>query len=140
MEFNVINEDSNFKLGKILSVFKIPESEKDIVLFSLEDFNDNDDASLQVAYLNTDNNGYDYITEIENEKILKKAMKVVKDMIGAINKWIINENNNDNDKVDICVSRLEKDEKGYSILKDIIDSKEKEEIDNAVKEIIDQIK
>ncbi len=86
MEFNVINEDSNFKLGKILSVFKIPESEKDIVLFSLEDFNDNDDASLQVAYLNTDNNGYDYITEIENEKILKKAMKVVKDMIGAINK------------------------------------------------------
>ena len=90
MEFNVINEDSNFKLGKILSVFKIPESEKDIVLFSLEDFNDNDDASLQVAYLNTDNNGYDYITEIENEKILKKAMKVVKDMIGAINKWIIN--------------------------------------------------
>ena len=86
MEFNVINEDSNFKLGKILTVFKIPESEKDIVLFSLEDFNDNDDASLQVAYLNTDNNGYDYITEIENEKILKKAMKVVKDMIGAINK------------------------------------------------------
>ena len=86
MESNVINEDSNFKLGKILSVFKIPESEKDIVLFSLEDFNDNDDASLQVAYLNTDNNGYDYITEIENEKILKKAMKVVKDMIGAINK------------------------------------------------------
>ena len=67
MEFNVINEDSNFKLGKILSVFKIPESEKDIVLFSLEDFNDNDDASLQVAYLNTDNNGYDYITEIENK-------------------------------------------------------------------------
>ena len=53
---------------------------------------------------------------------------------------VINENNNDNDKVDICVSRLEKDEKGYSILKDIIDSKEKEEIDNAVKEIIDQIK
>lgn len=48
--------------------------------------------------------------------------------------------NNDNDKVDICVSRLEKDEKGYSILKDIIDSREKEEIDNAVKEIIDQIK
>lgn len=86
MEFNVINEDSNFKLGKILSVFKIPESEKDIVLFSLEDFDDNDGASLQVAYLNTDNNGYDYITEIENEKILKKAMKVVKDMIGAINK------------------------------------------------------
>ena len=54
--------------------------------------------------------------------------------------YVIYSINNDNDKVDICVSRLEKDEKGCSILKDIIDSKEKEEIDNAVKEIIDQIK
>ena len=54
--------------------------------------------------------------------------------------YVIYSINNDNEKVDICVSRLEKDEKGYSILKDIIDSKEKEEIDNAVKEIIDQIK
>ena len=54
--------------------------------------------------------------------------------------YVIYSINNDNDKVDICVSRLEKDEKGHFILKDIIDSKEKEEIDNAVKEIIDQIK
>ena len=54
--------------------------------------------------------------------------------------YVIYSINNDNDKVDICVSRLEKKKKGYSILKDIIDSKEKEEIDNAVKEIIDQIK
>lgn len=84
MEFNVINENNNFKLGNILSVFKIPESEKDIVLFSLEDFDDKDEPSLQVAYLNTDSNGYDYITEIENEKILKRAMEVVKDMMGAI--------------------------------------------------------
>ena len=34
--------------------------------------------------------------------------------------YVIYSINNDNDKVDICVSRLEKDEKGYSILKDII--------------------
>lgn len=54
--------------------------------------------------------------------------------------YVIYSINNDNEKVDICVSRLEKDEKGHFILKDIIDSKEKEEIDNAVKEIIDQIK
>lgn len=84
MEFNVINENNNFKLGNILSVFQIPESERDIVLFSLEDFDDKDEPSLQVAYLNTDSNGYDYITEIENEKILKKAMEVVKDMMGVI--------------------------------------------------------
>ena len=35
MEFNIINEESKFKLGNILSVFKIPESEKEIVLFSV---------------------------------------------------------------------------------------------------------
>ena len=27
MEFNIINEESKFKLGNILSVFKIPESD-----------------------------------------------------------------------------------------------------------------
>ena len=32
MEFNIINEESKFKLGNILSVFKIPESEKEIVI------------------------------------------------------------------------------------------------------------
>ena len=31
MEFNIINEESKFKLGNILSVFKIPESEKEII-------------------------------------------------------------------------------------------------------------
>lgn len=46
----------------------------------------------------------------------------------------------DNDKVDICVSILEKTDEGYSIFKDITDSNEKEEIDNIIKEIIDQIK
>ena len=71
MEFNIINEESKFKLGNILSVFKIPESEKEIVLFSLEGFEDNDESNLQVAYINTDSNGYDYIEEINDDKILK---------------------------------------------------------------------
>ncbi len=85
MEFNVVNENSNFKLGNILSVFKIPESEKEIVLFSLEDFESTDEGSLHIAYLNTDINGYDYISEIEDENIEKKAMLVAKDLIGVIN-------------------------------------------------------
>lgn len=85
MEFNIINEESKFKLGNILSVFKIPESEKEIALFSLEGFEDSDESSLQVAYINTDNNGYDYIEEINDDKVLKKAMLVVKDLMEVIN-------------------------------------------------------
>lgn len=85
MEFNIINEESKFKLGNILSVFKIPESEKEIVLFSLEGFEDNDESNLQVACINTDSNGYDYIEEINDDKILKKAMLAVKDIMEVIN-------------------------------------------------------
>jgi len=84
MEFNVINENSEFKLGNIISVFKLPNNDREIVLFSISGFDD-DEGSLQVAYLNTDSEGYDYITEIEDEKVLKKAMKVVGDMMGVIN-------------------------------------------------------
>lgn len=85
MEFNIINEESKFKLGNILSVFKIPESEKEIVLFSLEGFEANDESNLQVAYINTDSNGYDYIEEINDDKILKKAMLAVKDIMEVMN-------------------------------------------------------
>lgn len=85
MEFNVINEDNNFKIGNILSVFTIPESDRNMVLFSLEDYDINDENSLHVAYLNTDINGYDYITEIDDEKIFKKALLVAKDLLGGIN-------------------------------------------------------
>lgn len=85
MEFNVVNEDSNFKIGNILSVFNIPESDRDMVLFSLEDYDVNDENSLHVAYLNTDINGYDYITEIDDEKIFKKALLVARDLLGGIN-------------------------------------------------------
>lgn len=85
MDFNVINEKNEFKLGNIVSVFKIPKINREFALFSVEDF-DSDEASLNVAYLDTDSDGYDYISEIEDEEILKKAMEVVKDMMGVINK------------------------------------------------------
>lgn len=84
MEFNIINENNEFKLGEIISIFKLPNDEREIALFSISDW-DGDDSSLNVAYLKTDEEGYDHIEEIEDENILKEAMEVVKDMMGVIN-------------------------------------------------------
>ncbi len=36
---------------------------------------------LEVAYLNKDKDGYNYIEEIDDDKVLKEAMKVVKKVI-----------------------------------------------------------
>lgn len=84
MEFNIINENNEFKLGEIISIFKLPNDEREIALFSISDW-DGDDSSLNVAYLKTDEEGYDHIEEIEDENVLRKAMEVVKDMMGVIN-------------------------------------------------------
>ena len=84
MEFNIVNEKNEFKLGNIITVFTIPESKKEIVLFSIEEF-DGDTANLQIAYLNTNDEGYNYITEIDDKKIFKKAMEVVKDIMRVVN-------------------------------------------------------
>lgn len=84
MEFNIIDEKNEFKLGDIISIFKLPDDDREIALFSVSDF-DGDESSLNVAYIKTDREGYDYIEEIEYEKILKKAMEIVQDMMGVIN-------------------------------------------------------
>ena len=84
MECNIINENNEFKLGEIISIFKLPNDEREIALFSVSDWN-GDDSSLNVAYLKTDREGYDHIEEIEDENVLKEAMEVVKDMMGVIN-------------------------------------------------------
>ena len=84
MEFNIINENNEFKLGEIISIFKLPNDEREIALFSVSDW-DGDDSSLNVDYLKTDREGYDHIEEIEDENVLKEAMEVVKDMMGVIN-------------------------------------------------------
>ena len=75
MEFNIIDEKNEFKLGDIISIFKLPDDDREIALFSVSDF-DGDESSLNVAYIKTDREGYDYIEEIEDEKILKKAMEM----------------------------------------------------------------
>lgn len=83
-EFTIINENNEFKKGKVISVFNISNSNREIVLFSSEDF-DSENANLQIAYLNIDEDGYNYISQIDDEKVLKEAMYIVKDMIEVIN-------------------------------------------------------
>ena len=70
--------------------------------------------------------------ELEEEIITVFDYKEKEYVIYAINK--------EEENADICVSLLEKDSNNYPIFKDINDSKEKEEIDKVVKEIIEQIK
>lgn len=84
MEFNVIDENNKFKLGNIVSIFKLPNYDKEFVLFSVSDF-DEDKTNLQVAYLVKDNEGYDYIDEITDPRILRDATEAVKEMIKATN-------------------------------------------------------
>ena len=84
MEFDIVNEKNEFKLGNILSIFKVPGCDKEIVLFSVSTF-DGEDNTLSIAYLSKDNDGNDYIEEIDNKDIFKRAMLVVKDIVGTIN-------------------------------------------------------
>jgi len=83
MEFNIIDENNKFKIGNVISIFKLPNYDEQFVLFSVSDF-DFDDSSLQVAYLKKDIEGYDYIDEIEDAYVLKEASEAVKEMIKTI--------------------------------------------------------
>lgn len=53
--------------------------------------------------------------------------------------YVIYSLSSNEDKIDICVSRLEEDKEGYSIFTDIEDEIEKKEIDNIVKELLEEI-
>ena len=85
MEFNIVNEKNEFKLGNILSIFKLDNSDREIALFTISAF-DRDDDSLNIAYINKDKDGYDYLEEIEDKNVFNEAMLVVKDMMKTINK------------------------------------------------------
>lgn len=84
MEFNVIDENNKFKIGNIISIFKLPNHDEQFALFSVSDFEE-DDATLQVAYLLKDKEGYDYIDEIEDPIVLKDVTEAVKEMMKVIN-------------------------------------------------------
>lgn len=83
MEFNVIDENNKFKIGNIISIFKLPNHNEDFALFSISDFVE-DESSLHVAYLLKDNEGYDYIDDIDDPEVLKDAMEAVGEMVKNI--------------------------------------------------------
>lgn len=86
MGFDIINEKREFKLGNIITIFTIPDCDKEIVLFSIDDLDiKGDKTDLQIAFLNTDSEGNDYITEIDDKGVFKRAMEVVSDMVKVIN-------------------------------------------------------
>ena len=84
MRSDILNEKNEFKLGTIITIFNLPNVKKDIALFSIEGYDRKDMASLEVAYINKGSDGYDYLEEIEDEKTLAAAMKVVKKVIENI--------------------------------------------------------
>ena len=71
-------------LVNIITIFKLPDISKEFVLFSIEGIDD-DKTNLEVAYLNEDKEGNNYISEIDDDSILKRAMEVVKDIIKVVN-------------------------------------------------------
>ena len=58
MDFNIVNENNEFKLGHILTVFMLPGSDKRIAVFTISAF-DKNDHSLNVAYVSKDKDGYE---------------------------------------------------------------------------------
>ena len=82
--FDIISENKQLKLGNIITIFKLPDISKEFVLFSIEGIDD-DKTNLEVAYLNEDKEGNNYISEIDDASILKRAMEVVKDIIKVVN-------------------------------------------------------
>ena len=85
MDFNLVNEKQEFKLGNILTIFKLKDSDNEIALFTINDF-DKEDNSLNIAYIKKDKEGYDYLEEINDKKVFNEAMMVARDMMNAINK------------------------------------------------------
>ena len=83
MQFDVINEKREHKIGNIISVFKLPDVKEKIALFSIEGLDD-DTASLEVAYLLENSEGYNYIAEITDDKVLKQAFEVVKEITSKL--------------------------------------------------------
>lgn len=84
MEFNIVNENNEFKLGNILTIFKLNGSDREIAIFTINEF-DTDTTSLNIAYINKDKYGYDYLESIEDNKTYNKIVLAAKDIINLIN-------------------------------------------------------
>lgn len=82
--FNIINENNEFRLGSVITVFTIPSTPKKIALISTEAFEDKSTSDLYVAYVEKKEDGYDYLEEIKDKKIFAEAMAAVKDIINTV--------------------------------------------------------
>ncbi len=85
MGFNIVDENSVFKLGNIISIFKLPNNDREIALFTITALG-TEDPSLNIAYINKDKEGYDYLEEIKDKKVFNEAMLVAKDIIKTMHK------------------------------------------------------
>lgn len=86
--FTVINENYEFKDGEILLVFKISDSSKDYVLYSIDN-NNGVNCSLVIGYIEKDEKGFDELKDIPEIEERKKVIEVIKNILkgDANNEW-----------------------------------------------------
>jgi len=83
--FTVINENYEFKDGETLLVFKLGDVEKEYVLSSLYN-NDNNSCNLVISYVDKDPEGYDVLKDITDVEERKHVIEAIKEILKGENK------------------------------------------------------
>lgn len=83
VNFNIVNLDNEFKMGEVITVFKIDDVSKKMALYSANSY-ETDECKVFVGYLEEDQNGYNYISHIDNESILERARKAANDILNSV--------------------------------------------------------
>jgi len=83
--FTVINENYEFKDGETLLVFKLGDVEKEYVLSSLYN-NDNNSCNLVISYVDKDPEGYDVLKDITDVEERKHVIETIKEILKGENK------------------------------------------------------
>lgn len=83
--FTVINENYEFKDGETLLVFKLGDLEREYVLSTLYNNNDNS-CNLVVSYVDKDPEGYDVLKDIVDVEERKNVIEAIKEMLKGENK------------------------------------------------------
>ena len=78
MEFDIVNKKSEFKLGNILSIFKLPGIDREIALFTIS-FYEKDDDTLNIAYINKDKDAYIILMSPDGDKYNEKIVCKLRD-------------------------------------------------------------
>ena len=81
--FTVINENYEFKDGDVIAVFKINDSEKTYVMYSVDDF-EKDESKIMVSYLEKDSNNNDIIVKIHDINERKRIIGIIKEIIKGV--------------------------------------------------------